>query len=149
MSAFGDQIGVGGDSSVRWNVDVRDPREGNAVTTCDDRAIRLHQEGIAETPDSKNTEFFTVSIKLPMESEAREKFLREILAAAQKPEDGRVRFRLPIEQGNMDKASGAVNQILIGWPSRRWGTDSQTSARGGTRASSRTSPKKKASRKAR
>ena len=148
MSAFGDQIGVGGDSSVRWNIDVRDPREGNAVTTCDDRAIRLHQEGIAETPDSRGREFFTVSIKLPRESEARDRFLKEIVAAAQKPEEGRVRFRLPIEQGNMDKTSGAVDQILIGWPSRRWGTGSGASARGGTGAASgRKSSKQKASRK--
>ena len=147
MSAFGDQIGVGGDSSVRWNIDVRDPREGNAVTTCDDRAIRLHQEGIAETPESRGGEFFTVSIKLPLESEAREKFLKEMVAAALEPEDGRVRFRLPIEQGNMNKASGAVDQILIGWPSRRWGTSSRSSGRGRTRGSSRRSSRKRASRK--
>jgi hypothetical protein len=135
MSAFGDQIGVGGDSSVRWNVDVRDPREGNAVTTCDDRAIRLHQEGIAETPESKRGEFFTLSIKLPREREARDRFLKELVDAAQKPEDGRIRFRLPIERGNMDKASGAVDQILIGWPSRRWGVRSRAGGR--SRKSSR------------
>jgi hypothetical protein len=147
MSAFGDQIGIGGDSSVRWNIDVRDPREGNAVTTCDDRAIRLHQEGIAETPESRGGEFFTLSIKLPRESEAREKFLKEMVAAALDPQDGRVRFRLPIEHGNMNKASGAVDQILIGWPSRRWGTSSRSSRRGRARGSSRKSSRKSASRK--
>jgi hypothetical protein len=119
MSAFGDQIGVGGDSSVRWTVKVRDPRAANAVTVCDAKDVRLNQQGIAETPEAGDSEIFNIRIKLPRGSAERRKFLEDLIAAAKDPKDGRVEFRLPIEHGNMDKRSGDVDQILISWLSRR------------------------------
>lgn len=119
MSAFGDQIGIGGDSSVRWTVKVRDPRSANAVTVCDAKGVRLHQQGIAETPEADDSELFNIRIKLPRHAAEQKKFLEGLIAAAKDPKNGRVEFSLPIERGNMDKKSGEVDQILISWLSRR------------------------------
>jgi hypothetical protein len=119
MGSFGDNVGVGGDGSVHWNVKVRDPREANNVTRCEDKDIRCHQTGIAETPLTNESEYFLISIKLPKTAEQREKFLKDALAAIQTPHEGRVRFMLPIEKGNMNKITGEVDQIYVYWPSRR------------------------------
>ncbi len=112
MDAFGDQIGMGGDTSVRWNVDVRKPRKGTVESRRGDNG-GAHQQGIAETPEGD----FTIAIKLPRSSKARRTFLRNIRAAVRKPEQNRIIFTLPIERGNMSLKTGKVSQIRVGWPS--------------------------------
>lgn len=126
MANFGeDEIGVGGDTSVKWNVDVHNVRP--RTLRSDQEGPAVHQEGIAETPDNKA---FTIAIKLPKgDKGAREKFLAGVLRAVKAPVDDKIVFALPIEEGNMDCATGKVDQIVITWPSLPVGkTPSRTTA---------------------
>ena len=114
MANFGeDEIGVGGDTSVRWNVDVRNARP--RTVRSDQEGTVVHQEGIAETPDGKA---YTIAIKLPKDEKARARFLAGVLRAANAPAGDKIVFALPIEPGNMDCKTGQVDQIRIKWPSR-------------------------------
>ena len=103
MANFGeDEIGVGGDTSVKWNVDVHNVRP--RTLRSDQEGPAVHQEGIAETPDNKA---FTIAIKLPKDDKgAREKFLAGVLRAVKAPVNDKIVFALPIEDGNMDCATG-------------------------------------------
>jgi hypothetical protein len=110
----GDEIGVGGDTSVRWNVDVRNLRP--RTVRSDQEGTGVHQEGIAETPDGAA---FTIAIKLPRDDKgARERFLAGVLKAVKAPVGDTIVFPLPIEPGNMDCKTGKVDQIRITWPAR-------------------------------
>jgi len=114
-------VDVGGDTSVRWNVDVDNLRPGSAKS--EPRGERgLHQEGIDETDDG---EAFTISIKLPKAKLVeRARFLKACVAALKNPVKNRITLKIPIEKGNMNE-DGRVNQIQIRWrSSKRIGTTS-------------------------
>ena len=83
MANFGeDEIGVGGDTSVRWNVDVRNARP--RTVRSDQEGTVVHQEGIAETPDGKA---YTIAIKLPKDEKARARFPAERSSVSTTPSD--------------------------------------------------------------
>lgn len=109
-----DDIGVGGDSSVRWNIDVKQFRAGTDKSEANGDG--WHQEGIAETDKSQS---FTITIKLPKEDgKNRARFLKTLAGALRKPRGNKIVITVPIEEGNMRK-DGKVDQINISWPSPR------------------------------
>ena len=111
-------IDVGGDTSVKWTVDVDQLRPGTAISERRGET-GLHQEGIDETDDGQD---FTISIKLP--SAARKdpkelaRCLKSLIAAMKNPVKNRVVLKIPIERGNM-RDDGRVDQIRINWKSSR------------------------------
>jgi hypothetical protein len=112
-----DEIGVGGDSSVKWTVDVHDFRKGSDKSEAVDGG--WHQEGIAETDDGQ---YYTVAIKLPKSlrkvGKERTQFLKTLAKALLDLHGHRIVIKVPIEKGNM-RDDGKVDQIRISWPSRR------------------------------
>jgi hypothetical protein len=112
-----DDIGIGGDNSVKWTVDVHDFREDSDESEAVDGG--WHQEGIAETDDG---EYYTVAIRLPKSlrkvGKERTRFLKMLAKAVLGLHGHRIVIKVPIEQGNMRK-NGKVDQIRISWPSRR------------------------------
>jgi hypothetical protein len=100
-----DSEGVfGGNGSVNWRVDVRNPIK---IVTRKKPGTRRgwRQTGHDATPKNGR---FTVTIKVPETN--REKFLAQFHAAVANTKRSRLRFTLPIEPGNR-------NQISIRWPS--------------------------------
>ena len=112
-----DDIGVGGDSSVRWNIDCRNFRTGTDKSEGKDGG--WHQEGIAETDEGKD---FAITIKLPASArkngKERARFLKALAASVKSPKNNNVVIKIPIEPGNMTR-KGKVDQIKISWPNRR------------------------------
>jgi hypothetical protein len=107
-------IMVGGNDSVTWTVHADKVRstKTSSVSTVHD------QEGIDET-DAKG--FFTVTIKLPSNREAREDFIAQVKKFCAEPR-GSLIVRFPIEDkaylgATTDKVQpGVHDQIKIDWP---------------------------------
>jgi hypothetical protein len=106
----------GGDSSVVWQVDAHRVRS----TTISSNGARHHHEGTDETGENG---FFTVTIQLPSEQNARKQFLADLKKLAVPNPPDPIVLRLPIE----DKAyltattkkkagQGNLHQIAIDWP---------------------------------
>ena len=117
--------GYGGDSSVKWYLDVYNAR-ANAVQSVPKNtasAGRHHQEGIDETNAGQRT--FTISIMMPKDNAASttnkdgfEASLRnaaDAVRAAAANSNLVVRIPLPIEDNGPGHHGPNVDQIKVDW----------------------------------
>jgi hypothetical protein len=102
---------IGGDGSVKWKFRGESIRGGSIVSNGEGKKGH-RQEAIDETKPGGS---FELTIELPKEKRAREKFVRD-LSEQLKGARSRISVALPIE----DKDHGGPNldQIRIKWPSR-------------------------------
>ena len=140
-------IDVGGDDSVRWQVDVRNARYQDVISRPDPVPTKgvgpYLNIGVDDT--GKEMYIYTVVIKIPREGRAKAQFAASLTEAAKQARDAvkdpritSVSFQLPVE----DRAHGGANhhQIHIDWNSGSSratpvprGKGATTSGRGGGR----------------
>jgi hypothetical protein len=102
---------IGGDGSVKWKFQGESIRGGSIVSN--GKGKKGHrQEAIDETKAGAS---FKLTIELPKNERAREKFVED-LSKALKRAHRQISVALPIE----DKKNGGPNhnQIRIKWPSK-------------------------------
>lgn len=117
-------IDVGGDDSVRWQVDVRNARYEDVISRPDPvppKGVGPYLNiGVDDT--GKEIYTYTVVVQIPREGPAKAQFAASLTTAAQQARDAvkdpritSVFFQLPVE----DKAHGGANhhQLHIDWNS--------------------------------
>ena len=117
-------IDVGGDDSVRWQVDVRNARYQDVISRPDPvppKGVGPYLNiGVDDT--GKEMYIYTVVVKIPREGRAKAQFAASLKEAAEQARDAvrdpritSVSFQLPVE----DRAHGGANhhQIHIDWNS--------------------------------
>jgi hypothetical protein len=99
---------VGGNGSVEWSVDVDDPK----WTIDQPKSPKGRRQGGADE-GGKDGESFTITIEVPVDTGARDKFIKDLTDAVADAKGGKpkVILNLLIERNNPD-------QIWIHWPKK-------------------------------
>jgi hypothetical protein len=104
-------IMIGGDGSVKWVVDARNPREAYSDPPPQGRAQRpesYYHEGVSE---SKSTDRFWIRIRLPRDG--ADAFVGLLKSAIDNRSGGVIVFSLPIEGDTPGPKT--EDQITIDW----------------------------------
>jgi hypothetical protein len=107
-------VEVGGDSSVKWSVDVDHVRHSK-LKSVGKGPLGHQQEGVDETDPG---EYFKICIELPKRADDRQEFLNSLAKASQEANGQKDCVEIVLRIEDDQRGGPNTDQIRIEWSSR-------------------------------